>query len=293
MRRFLKLMLKISLSIFSLGATITEPTKKNTKAVVVVSFGTTVQDARISDLGGIENAIKSAFPTHTFFNANTSYIVMKRNAQNGIQIKDLPTTLCELKKSGYKDVLVQPTHLLHGEEYEKKVLETVNKFQKDFTRLVVGKPLISKKEDYALTASAVATQFPLLQKNEGIVLMGHGSPRNNNQSFGNTYNNLQAAFDAMRLPVIVGTVEEFDSPNIFSVLKILADRGYKQVHMYPLMLVAGDHAINDMYGDNADSWKNKIEKTGVKTIGHMVGLGRNTAIQGLYVTHALTASTDA
>jgi len=292
MRRFLNLVLKTSLSIFGLGAIGTETAKKNTKAIVVVSFGTTVQDARINDLGGIETAIKKAFPMRTFFKANTSYVVIKRNAQNGIHIKDLSTTLSDLKKLGYKDILVQPTHLLHGEEYEKKVLETVNKFQKDFTRLVVGKPLISKKEDYALTAFAVATQFPLLQKDEGIILMGHGSPRNNNKSFGNTYNNLQAEFDAMQLPVIVGTVEEFDSPNINTVLNVLAERGYKQVHMYPLMLVAGDHAINDMYGNDADSWKKKIEKIGVKTIGHMVGLGRNTAIQGLYVTHALTASAD-
>lgn len=292
MRRCLKIMVTASLNLFGLGTVIVDQAKKHTKAVIVVSFGTTVEEARINDLGGIENAIKKAFPERSFFTANTSYIVMKRNAQKGIHIKDLATILSDLKKAGYEDILVQPTHLLHGEEYEKKVLGTVGSFQNEFSRLVVSKPLISAKEDYALTASAIASQFPSLQKNEGIILMGHGSPRNNNQSFGNTYNNLQLAFDTMQIPVIVGTVEESDSPNIVSVLQTLAERNYKQVHMYPLMLVAGDHATNDMYGDAPDSWKNKIEKNGVMTVGHLIGLGRNLAIQDLYVRHAINCNND-
>jgi sirohydrochlorin cobaltochelatase len=262
---------------------------KNTKAVIVVSFGTTFEEARIKDIGGIEESIKNAFPNRDFFRANTSYIVMKRNAQKGIYVTYLADTLTGLKESGYTDILVQPTHLLHGEEYEKKVLVTITKFENEFNRLVTGKPLISCKEDYAITASALATQFPMLHKDEGIILMGHGSPRDNNRSFGNTYNNLQKSFDAMGLPVIVGTVEEVDSPNIDAVLKILAMRSYKTVHMYPLMIVAGDHAHNDMYGDDEDSWKAKIEKKGVKTIGHLAGIGRNKAIQSLYVQHAISA----
>jgi len=263
---------------------------KNTKAVVVVSFGTTFDEARIKDIGGIENAIKIAFANRDFFSSNTSRIVMKRNAEKGLHIKDLATTLADLKELGYTDILVQPTHILHGEEYEKKVLETITKFKNEFNRLVVGTPLIVNKEDFSIVAAALATQFPLLQAGEGIILMGHGSPRDNNKSFGNTYNSLQKSFDAMGLPVIVGTVEEDDSPNIDTVLKVLAMRNYKTVHMYPLMIVAGDHAHNDMYSNDEDSWKTKIEKIGVKTSGHIVGIGRNPAIQSLYVQHAIIAA---
>jgi len=272
------------------SCTISSTVAKNTKAVIVVSFGTTFDDARIKDIGGIENAIKNAFANRDFFSSNTSYIVMKRNAQKGVYIKDLATTLTNLKELCYTDILVQPTHILHGEEYEKKVLETIAKFKNEFSRLVVGNPLISNKEDFSIVAAALATQFPLLQPGEGIILMGHGSPRDNNKSFGNTYNNLQKSFDAMKLPVIVGTVEEDDSPNIEAVLNVLAMRNYKTVHMYPLMVVAGDHAHNDMYSSDEESWKTKIEKTGVKTSGYLVGIGRNPAIQSLYVQHAIIAT---
>lgn len=271
------------------SCTINTAVAKNTKAVIVVSFGTTFDEARIKDIGGIENAVKIAFANRDFFSSNTSRIVMKRNAQKGLYIKDLATTLADLKELGYTDILVQPTHILHGEEYEKKVLEIIAKFKNEFSRLVVGNPLISNKEDFSIVAAALATQFPLLPAGEGIILMGHGSPRDNNKSFGNTYNNLQKSFDAMGLPIIVGTVEEDDSPNIDTVLNVLAMRNYKKVHIYPLMIVAGDHAHNDMYSDDENSWKTKIEKTGVKTSGHLVGIGRNPAIQRLYVQHAIIA----
>ena len=215
---------------------------------------------------------------------------MERLEKNkGIKVNDLPTTLKELKKAGYKDILVQPTHLLHGEEYEQKVLTTVDKFKGDFDRIVVSDPLMVGKNDFAIAASAVATQFPTLGKGEGVVLMGHGSPRDNNQSFGNTYKMLQETFDKMGLPVVVGTVEEVDTPNVDEVLEQIKARGYKTVHMFPLMIVAGDHANNDMYGDEEDSWKSLIEKMGVKTIGHLQGIGRNAAVQAIYVQHAVAA----
>ena len=100
---------------------------------------------------------------------------------------------------------------------------------------------------------------------------------------------LQETFDKMGLPVVVGTVEEVDTPNVDEVLEQIKARGYKTVHMFPLMIVAGDHANNDMYGDEEDSWKSLIEKMGVKTIGHLQGIGRNAAVQAIYVQHAVAA----
>jgi len=267
-----------------------ENVAKQDKAVVVVSFGTTFKEAQEKDLGGIEAAIKEAFANRAFYHANTSYIVMKRNAKNGIHISDLKTVLTTLKQAGFTDVLVQPTHLLTGEEYNKKVLGQLKPFYGKFTKLAVGEPLMTNLTDWPLAATALATQFPVLEKTEGVVLMGHGSPRDNNKSFGKTYKLLQKYFDELNLPVVVGTVEEADSPNLQAVAALVEERGYKLVHMYPLMVVAGDHAHNDMYGKEPTSWKNVLEKEGVKTVGHMEGLGRNKAIQALYVQHALRAA---
>ena len=291
MKKLLSMLVMASMMVFALGtmgASAAAKAPKNDKAVVVVSFGSTFDETRTKDIGGIEEAVAKAFPNRDFKRAFTSYIIMERLEKNK-GINDLPATLKELKKAGYKDILVQPTHLLHGEEYEHKVLTTVDKFKGDFDRIVVSDPLMVGKNDFAIAASAVATQFPTLGKGEGVVLMGHGSPRDNNQSFGNTYKMLQETFDKMGLPVVVGTVEEVDTPNVDEVLEQIKARGYKTVHMFPLMIVAGDHANNDMYGDEEDSWKSMIEKMGVKTVGHLQGIGRNAAVQAIYVQHAVAA----
>lgn len=292
MKKLLSMLLMASMMVFALGTVGAAAAKapKNDKAVVVVSFGSTFDDTRTKDIGGIEEAIAKAFPNRDFKRAFTSYIIMERLEKNkGIKVNDLPTTLRELKKAGYKDILVQPTHLLHGEEYEHKVLTTVDKFKGDFDRIIVSDPLMVDKNDFAIAASAVATQFPTLGKGDGIVLMGHGSPRDNNKSFGNTYKMLQETFDKMGLPVVVGTVEEVDSPNVDEVMEQIKARNYKTVHMFPLMIVAGDHASNDMYGDEEDSWKTMIEAMGIKTVGHLEGIGRNAAVQAIYVQHAVAA----
>lgn len=266
-------------------------TQPNRQAIVVVSFGSTFNETRTKDIGGIEAAIAAAFPHRAFKRAFTSRVIRARLAQNqDLQIDDLPTALTALKNAGYTDVLVQPTHLLHGEEYEQKIVAAVQQQQADFSRLVLSTPLLTAPNDFAVAAAAVAAQFPTLAPKGGIVLMGHGSPRDNNQSFGNTYNLLQQCFDKMHLPVVVGTVETADTPNIEAVLQQVHSRGYQSVHLFPLMIVAGDHANNDMYSDEEDSWKSRIEKTGVRTIGHLQGIGRNAAIQAIYVQHALAAA---
>lgn len=259
------------------------------KALVVISFGSTFDDTRNRDIGGIEYALSEAFPAYEQRRAFTSSIIRRRLSSRGIQVEDPDTVLRRLEASGYKEVVLQPTHLLHGEEFEQKVLTLQEKFAHAFEKIIVGQPLIDTAEDYKLAAAAIAVQFPALGEDEGVVLMGHGSPRANNKSFGSTYVKLQKIFDAMELPVIVGTVEEEDAPNFAAVLRQLKKRGYKHVHMYPLMVVAGDHATNDMYGDEPDSWKCQIEALGVKTTGHLQGLGRTKAVQALYVQHVLRA----
>lgn len=260
------------------------------KALVVVSFGTTFAQARVDDIEGIENALKKAFPDRAFRRAFTSKIVMKRMLENeGIKVNDLPSVLAQLKKEGYQDVLVQPTHLIHGEEYEQKVLRIVTQYKNSFSKMVVGKPLLTDKEDCRLAAAALATQFPKLTDKQAVVFMGHGSPRDNNQSFGNTYKTLQSSFNAMGLPVLVGVVEEVDHPNFDDMYANFKARGYQSAILMPLMVVSGDHANNDMAGEDEGSWKSMMEKDGYRASAQMGGIGRNAAIQALYVNHAIAA----
>lgn len=257
----------------------------NTKAIVVISFGSTFAETRKHDIGGIEQAIANAFPEYDQYRAFTSAIVRKRLADQAIYVKDLDETLQQLQRLGYTEILLQPTHLLHGEEFEQKVLSLKEKYANSFNTILLGNPLICTEEDYRQTATALAAQFPKLKHNEGVILMGHGSPRPNNKAFRYTYVKLQEIFDSMELPVLVGTVEDEDVPNFDAVKESLVKRGYTKVHMYPLMVVAGDHANNDMYGDDPDSWKTQIEALGIDTEGHLNGIGRYKAIQNLYIQH--------
>lgn len=262
---------------------------KNTHAFLTLSFGSTFSEARQKDIGGIEQALADAFPHFHHCRAYTSAIVRRQLAKENIFIDDPETALQKLHDNGFRHILLQPTHLLHGEEFEQKILSLKEKFTDAFASFKISTPLIASEADYAPAAAAIVSQFPPATPSEGIILMGHGTPRRNNQAFGRTYVRLQESFDAMNLPVIVGTVEDEDSPNFAAVLQQLQQRRYQCVHMYPLMVVAGEHANNDMYGSDADSWKSRIESLGITTYGHLYGLGRNKAVQSLYITHALQA----
>lgn len=259
------------------------------KALVVISFGSTFADTRIHDIGGIEQALAAAFPAYDQYRAFTSNIIRKRLADRGLVIDDTATVLNKLQAAGYEEVILQPTHLLHGEEFEQKILALKEQYLTSFKKIIISKPLIVEAADFDLVAAALIAQMPECAADEGIVFMGHGTPRDNNAAHGHTYVKMQALFDELNAPIVVGTVEDEDSPNFEAVLEQIEKRGYKKVHMYPLMVVAGDHANNDMYGDDEDSWKSQIEAKGVATEGHLNGIGRYKAIQALYIQHVLQA----
>ena len=261
----------------------------NKKALVVISFGSTFDDTRKLDIGGIEGALATAFPDYDQYRAFTSSIIRKRLAARGILVDDTEAILHKLATAGYEEILLQPTHLLHGEEFEQKILALKERFLPLFKSIIISRPLIVNDEDYQLAVNALLDQLPLLAQDEGVILMGHGTPRANNAAHGYTYLKLQELFAAHQAPVLVGTVEDEDVPNFATVLTKLQERGYKHVHLYPLMVVAGDHANNDMYGDEPDSWKSQIQALGITTTGHLNGIGRYPYIQKLYIQHALQA----
>ena len=213
-------------------------------------------------------------------------IIRKRLAERGIKIDDTETVLQKLADAGYEEVVLQPTHLLHGEEFEQKILSSRINLPLNSKKLLSASLSSLTKRTISWQQQLLPSRF-LLAPGEGVVLMGHGTPRNNNKAHGYTYVKLQEIFDSMKFPVIVGTVEEEDTPNFEAVLEKLQERKYKHIHMYPLMVVAGDHANNDMYSDEEDSWKTQIEALGIKTTGHLCGLGRSKAIQAIYIQHVL------
>ena len=291
MRKFVKLLLVgcLMLSFMTTASAQTAPAKK---ALVVASFGTTFPDTLKNDIEGIENSLKNAFPDRDFHRVFTSNIVKKRIAErDGTIIFDLKTTLDRLAAAGYTDVLVQTTLLTPAEEYTKKILPVIKEYQtkKVFQKLVIGNPLLTEDRDFTLAAKALKTQMPKkLTAEQTVVFMGHGSPHMHNVA----YDKLQIALDKLNMPAVIGVVEEDDHPNFEDMKAMLEKRKIKEVILMPLMVVAGDHANNDMAGDEDDSWKNLLAADGYKVSVVLGGIGRNTEIQKLYVEHAKQALKD-
>lgn len=264
------------------------------KAIVVASFGTTYNDALKANIESVEEAIAANFPDYELRRAFTSKIVMKRLGERGIKVDNLEESLLKLKKEGYREVVIQTTLLTAGEEYDKKIMAVVRKFQQDgsFDKLVVGRPLMYNKasgnqaDDYTALAEALKAQMPIMQmKDKVVIFMGHGSPNQPNPAYGILEQQLQKA----GLHALVGVVEETDHPNFEDVLKSLSQKPYKRIILMPLMLVSGDHANNDMAGDEDDSWKSRLIKKGYQVETYLQGLGANTAVQNLYVEHTRDA----
>jgi len=263
--------------------------EKNHQAIVVVSFGTTFDEAREKCIESVENKISEMFPFYEVRRAFTSNIVMKRLAEKGIMVDNLEQALTKLKNEGYTDVIIQSTHLIPGEEYNTKILEVAAKHKNDFQTIKIGRPVLTYSgdgnttNDYKEFVKALKKQVP---KNQGqytqIIFMGHGSNHEN----GTVYSKLQLELDKQGVKGYVAVVEDGAEPSFDSVLKKLAaNKETKKVLLMPLMLVAGDHANNDMAGEEEDSWKSILTAKGYAVEIYMHGLGENKAFQDIYVEH--------
>jgi len=266
---------------------------KNKKAIVVVSFGTTYAEARKNCIEAVENRIRQSFPEYGVYRAFTSKMVMKHLAErDNILVDDLQTILANLQDAGYTEVIIQTTHLTPGEEYEKKVLAVAEQYKQAFPKIAVGRPLLYFKgddgqpDDFALAADAVKGQMPAqFGVSQAVVFMGHGSPNQHNPA----YELMQRCFDKAHINALVGVVEATDYPSFADVQILLAERRVKQIILMPLLLVAGDHALNDMAGLDKESWRNQLLEQGYEVKIYLHGLGENTAIQDLYVQHVQDA----
>ena len=275
--------------------------------LLVVSFGTSFNDSRAEDIGGIEKALQKAYPDWSVRRAFTAQIIINHvQARDGEKIDNMDQALQRAVDNGVKNLIVQPTHLMHGAEYDE-LSEAVASYSDKFESVSIAEPLLgevgsaddsvnSDKEAVAkaVTAEAVKTAgYESLDaaKEDGtaFVFMGHGTSHTAKISYGQMQNQMNAlGYDN----VFIGTVEgEPEDTACEAVIEKIQEAGYKKVILRPLMVVAGDHANNDMAGDDDDSWKSQFEASGVfdSIETQIAGLGQIPVIQDLYVSHTHAA----
>ncbi len=275
------------------------------KELLVVSFGTSFNDSRATDIKGIEDALAEAFPEWSVRRAFTAQIIINHvQARDGEKIDNMDQALERAVANGVKTLVVQPTHLMHGAEYDE-MCEVLDAYKDKIENIVIAEPLLGEvgsdatvinadKEAVAKAVVAAAEadgSFESMDKaaEEGtaLVLMGHGTAHVAKV----TYSQMQTQMNELGYKnVFIGTVEgEPEETSCESVIEAVKAAGYTKVVLRPLMVVAGDHANNDMAGDDEDSWKSMIEAAGLATESQIAGLGRIDAVQDLYVAHTQAA----
>ena len=275
--------------------------------ILVVSFGTSFNDSRVADIKGIEDALQAANPDWSVRRAFTAQIIINHvQARDDEKIDNMDQALERAVDNGVKNLVVQPTHLMHGAEYDE-LTEAVENYKDKFESVKIAEPLLGEvgadetaiNEDKAAVAEAITAEavktagFDSLDaaKEEGtaFVFMGHGTSHTAKIS----YSQMQAQMEQLGYEnVFIGTVEgEPEDTACEAVIEKLKNAGYKKVILRPLMVVAGDHANNDMAGDDDDSWKSQFEASGAfdSIDTQIAGLGEIDAIQQLYVAHTQAA----
>ncbi|MEG0942994.1 MAG: sirohydrochlorin cobaltochelatase [Angelakisella sp.] len=251
------------------------------KAILVVSFGTTFSETRQKNITAVEATVAAKFPGFQVYSAWTSSIIRRILAERGEHIPDVTQAMDAMRTDGVTEVVILPTHLLYGEEYDK--LCTQSEAQKHlFHGVRIAPPLLAGTDDMRTVLEAVTSELPMAT-DESLVFMGHGTPH-----FCNT---VYAALDYLakaegRPYVFVGTVEAF--PDLNTVITAVKAAGYRKAVLTPLMLVAGDHAVNDMASLEPDSWKSCFEAAGIDCRTVVKGLGEYEKIRQLYAAHLET-----
>ncbi len=255
------------------------------KALLAVSFGTSYPETLHKNIARIEADMAAALPDRTLFRAFTSRIIQRKlKERDGVQIDSVPQALERLAAQGYEDVLIQPTHILNGEEYDKLCAQA-GPWADRFSRFAVGKPLLTSAEDYQTAAAAIMEAIPAPEEDEALVFMGHGSAHFANSAYALLE---YALHDRGWKGAFLGTVEGY--PALEEVLRRLAEQPQiRRVRLYPFMVVAGDHACNDMAGEEEDAWKVRLERAGYQVECVLRGLGEYPAFRALFAAHARAA----
>ena len=275
------------------------------KELLVVSFGTSYNDSRVADIKSIEDALQEANPDWSVRRAFTAQIIINHiQARDGEKIDNMEQALERAVANGVKQLVVQPTHLMHGAEYDE-MCDAIDKVRDKFESVEIAEPMLGEvgsdaavinadKEAVAKAVVAAALsesgyESTAAAKEAGVayVLMGHGTAHVAKV----TYSQMAAQMDKLGYEnVFIGTVEgEPEDTSCEAVIAAVKEAGYTTVVLRPLMVVAGDHANNDMAGADEDSWKTMFEAAGFTVNCQISGLGRIADVQALYVAHTKAA----
>lgn len=257
--------------------------KKN--GILVVSFGTSYEDTRKKTISAIETAIQKAYPHIPVYSAWTSRMIMAKLFKNtGEKISGVKDALEQMKRDGISHVFIQTTHVINGIEYES-LKKDASVWKDSFDLIAFGNPLLSSTDDMKELIRIIADEFSEILNADkasetALVLMGHGTEHHSNTGY--------AALDYMfkergYTNIHVGTVESY--PALAQIIALLKNTPVKTVHLAPLMIVAGDHASNDMAGSFKDSWTSQLTCAGYDVICHLKGLGEYPDIHRLFLKH--------
>ena len=275
--------------------------------ILVVSFGTSFNDSRAEDIGGVEKALQAAYPDWSVRRAFTAQIIINHvEARDGENIDNMQQALDRAVETGVKNLVVQPTHLMHGAEYDE-MTEAINGYKDKFESVAIAEPMLGEvgddatviNDDKKAVAQAITDEAckeagfdsmdAAAEAGTAFVFMGHGTSHTANI----TYDQMQTQMEDLGFKnAFIGTVEgKPEDTACDKVIEKVKEAGYKNVVLRPLMVVAGDHANNDMAGDDEDSWKSQFVASGnfenVDT--QIAGLGRIEAVEQIYVDHTKAA----
>ena len=275
--------------------------------LLVVSFGTSFNDSRVKDIKGIEDALQAAYPDWSVRRAFTAQIIINHvQARDGEKIDNMQQAMDRAVANGVKNLVVQPTHLMHGAEYDE-MMEMIDDYRDKFESVAVAEPLLGEvgadatviNEDKEAVAKAVTAEAVATAGYDGVeaaakdgtafVFMGHGTSHTAKIS----YSQMQTAMQTLGYDnVFIGTVEgEPESTSCENVIEAVKAAGYTKVVLRPLMVVAGDHANNDMAGADEDSWLSQFEASGAfdSVDCQIAGLGGVADVEQLYIAHTKAA----
>lgn len=258
----------------------------SSKAILVVSFGTSYKEARIASIEQIEKDISKAFPDFRIYHAWTSKMILSvLRKRDSLVIPTVKEAMEQMIQDGITKLIVQPTHILDGIE-NNIMKEDVLSYKKEFQSIVFGAPLLSSEKDSQAIIHAISEEFPDLASEDALVLMGHGTAHHVNV----VYSNLNKAFKSMGYPnFFLGTVEA--EPTVQDLVTEVEEFQPDKIVLTPFMIVAGDHAHNDMAGTEPDSWLHQFRQMNKNVCPVLKGLGEYPGIRSMFIEHIQDAMT--
>lgn len=251
------------------------------KGILLVAFGTSVPEAQVA-FANIEKKVKAEFPDVPLRWAYTSHIIRHKLAKEGKQLDSVEIALAKMMDEGFTHVAVQSFHIIGGEEFHTMYqnAKIFADMSEGIEKIIVGYPLLGTEEDMAKVSDAIIANLPKeRKKDEAVVLMGHGTPHPANAFYAALTYHIQQKDPN----IFIGTVE--GSPTIDDIKAMLTKKSIKKAYLIPFMSVAGDHARNDMTGDEKDSWKSILSKEGITCVPVLKGLAEYDNMVAIWIEH--------